>query len=385
MPHTASVSAARSAAPAACPVAVALASDMDIDPTPVVGTIVNVAGCHHEALRYVESIFHSSPVLSDTHGGWLKVQGLLGKGSWSMVYRATEMVHRKNFALKVVPQQGTHITSYYEEVRKMSKLKHPHIVEMYDHFMFEEADSPCPLLFIRMELCRFSLEQHIRREQQREHPMPSADIGTYVMQLASALAYIHRQGMLHGDVHSANVLLAAGPTGSMAVRLANFSSSQRIVRPGAAPLTITGGNRVYAPPEWVNSTAPCRPLTALEMPLPSYDLWGLGCVLSEMATMKLVSDERLLNVDSLATDLCCLAALKEEMGRVHDGLLVELCCGLLEVDPDERFSAEEVPDHLPAASSLPSTPRPKHGVPGLHRSSHMPYLLRPLGLLSRRH
>eukprot|EP00668_Euglena_longa_P042582 GGOE01056362.1.p1 GENE.GGOE01056362.1~~GGOE01056362.1.p1 ORF type:complete len:258 (-),score=48.74 GGOE01056362.1:15-788(-) len=257
---------------------------------------------------------------------------------------------------------------------------------MFNHFLFEEEDSPCPLLCIRLELCKFSLEQYIQHKQQRQSPILTTNLCEYVTQLASALAYIHQQGMLHGDVCSANVLLAAGSTtGTMAVRLTNFGSSQRAVQPRSAPLTLTGGSRRYAPPEWVNHTTPCRPLTQLETPLPSYDLWGLGCVLSEMATMKLVPGEIFLLEDPLAADPFALAALKEEMARVHDGLLVELCCGLLEVDPDERLSAEEVPDHLPAASSLPSTPRPKHGVPGFHRSSHMPYLLRPLALFGRRH
>eukprot|EP00668_Euglena_longa_P025374 GGOE01031717.1.p1 GENE.GGOE01031717.1~~GGOE01031717.1.p1 ORF type:complete len:384 (-),score=84.35 GGOE01031717.1:192-1247(-) len=344
--------------------------------TPVVGTIVNVQGSHTEARQYVEAIFRSSPVVSDTHGGHLKMQRLMAQGSWSLVYRVMEMVERENFALKVIPQQGTHITSYYEDIRKLAKLRHPHIIKMHNHFVFEEDDSPFPLLCIRLELCNQSLKEHIQDKQRRQRPILIAHICTYVTQLASALAYIHRQGMLHGDICSANVLLAKGPSrDSMAVRLTNFGSSQRTVQPGDTLLTITGGCRAYAPPEWANSTTVYRPLMPLEMPLPSYDLWGLGCVLSEMATMKLLLSERLRHKDSLAADLGCLAALKEEMATVHEGTLAELCCGLLEVDPDERLSAESVPGHLPTASTLPASPQPEHGS---HRRSHIPSLLRRL-------
>eukprot|EP00668_Euglena_longa_P044655 GGOE01060057.1.p1 GENE.GGOE01060057.1~~GGOE01060057.1.p1 ORF type:complete len:411 (+),score=100.63 GGOE01060057.1:53-1234(+) len=382
MPHMSSTASAPTT-PTACPVAVVLTTDMNTAITPVVGTIVNVQGSHTEARQYVEAIFRSSPVVSDTHGGHLKMREVLARGSWSVVYRVTEMVRRENFALKVIPQQGTHITSYYEDISKLSKLKHPNVIEMHSHFLFQEEDSPCPLLCIRLELCKFSLEQFIHDAWQKQRPIPTTDLCTYMTQMASALAYIHRQGMLHGDVCSANVLLAEGPTrDSLAVRLTNFGSSQRVVQPGAAPLTITGGNRTYVPPEWVNHTAPCRPLTPLETPLPSYDLWGLGCVLSEMATMTLMSD-RLRHEDSLAADLTCLAALKEEMAKVHHGLLAGLCCGLLGVDPDERPSADSVPRHLPATPSQPSA-RPKHGDLGLLRPSHISSLLRPLGFLSRR-
>eukprot|EP00668_Euglena_longa_P025373 GGOE01031716.1.p1 GENE.GGOE01031716.1~~GGOE01031716.1.p1 ORF type:complete len:385 (+),score=108.70 GGOE01031716.1:42-1196(+) len=384
MLHIALRDTPRSAMPP-CPVAAALACTNDA--TPVVGTIVNVAGCHHEALQYANTIFHSSPVVSDTHGGRLKVQGLLGQGSWSVVYRVTEMVQRKNFALKVVPQQGTHITSYYEDIRKLSKLKHPNIIEMYNHFLFQEDDSPCPLLCIRLELCRFSMEQYIQHKGQKQRPILTIDLCMYMTQLASALAYIHRQGMLHGDVRSANVLLTMGPApGSMAVRLTNFGSSQRTVQQGATALTITGGSRAYAPPEWVNSTPLRRPLTPLETPLPSYDLWGLGCMLGEMATMKLILGDRLSRTsDSLAANLCCLEALKEEMAHVHEGMLADLCSGLLEVNPDDRLGVEEVCSHLPITSSLQATPPAKRGGPSVHLTPHISSLLRPLSLFGRRH
>eukprot|EP00668_Euglena_longa_P004915 GGOE01005769.1.p1 GENE.GGOE01005769.1~~GGOE01005769.1.p1 ORF type:complete len:379 (-),score=97.33 GGOE01005769.1:1027-2163(-) len=377
MLHIALRDTPRSAMPP-CPVAAALACTNDA--TPVVGTIVNVAGCHHEALQYANTIFHSSPVVSDTHGGHLKMQRLMAQGSWSLVYRVMEMVEREKFALKVVPQQGSHITSYYEDVRKLNAMKHPHIVEMHNHFVFQEEDSPCPLLCIRLELCRFSLEEYIQSRDEKQRPILAVDVCLYTTQLASALAYIHRQGTLHGDVCSANVLLAEGPRDSLAVRLTNFGSSQRVVRPGAAPLTITGGSRAYAPPEWVNSTTPCRPFTPFEAPLPSYDLWGLGCVLSEMATMKLISGERMPHEDSLAKDLCCLAALKEEMASTHDGTFAELCCGLLEVDPDERPTAEAVPSHLPAAPHLQSKP----SIFNLRHPSHISDLFfRPFGVRGR--
>eukprot|EP00667_Euglena_gracilis_P008993 EG_transcript_9117 len=359
MPHTAS----NDDAPLTCPVAVPLASDAEV--TPAVGSIVDVAGCHHQALQYADGIFREGPVVSDTHGGHLQLRGRLAKGAWSAVYRVTERVQRRDFALKVIPQQGTHITSYYEETRKLEKLKHPNIIEVYDHFVFEEEDSPCPLLCIRLELCKCSLEQYIRSQREKQRPLPTADVCEFVTQLAAALAYVHRQGLLHGDVSSANVLLASPPAGHLAVhsghltvKLANFGSSQRTRRPGAPPLTVTGGSHAYAPPEWVNSTSPRRPLTALETPLPSYDLWGLGCVLSEMATMALILDDRQPQGDSLATDPCCLEALKREMAAAHDGALADLCCALLEEDPDERPSAEAVPSLLPATHRLHTIPLP---------------------------
>eukprot|EP00667_Euglena_gracilis_P033103 EG_transcript_52961 len=106
----------------ACSVAVPLASDLDVGPA--VGSIVDIAGCHRQALEYADGIFRDGPVVSDTHGGYLQLRGLLAYGAWSAVYRVTERVQRRDFALKVVPQQGTHVASYYEETRKLAKLKH---------------------------------------------------------------------------------------------------------------------------------------------------------------------------------------------------------------------------------------------------------------------
>eukprot|EP00667_Euglena_gracilis_P019701 EG_transcript_21157 len=298
-------------APLSSPVAVPLASNAG--ELPVSGAIVDVAGGHRSALRYVETVFRGGPVVSDTHGGHLMVKGWLGQGAWSAVYRVKDGVQRKDFALKVIPQQGPHIISYYEGIRKLAQLKHPHIISVHNHFVFKEDDSPCALLCIRLELCEASLEQHILRLHRKGLALPTAEVCAFAAQLASALAYLHRKGMLHGDVSSANVLLKRTPAGALAVRLANLGSSHRTAPPGALPLTITGGSRAYAPPEWVNSVTPCRALTALETPLPSYDLWGLGCVLSEMATMKLILEDRQPHGVALATDEFCLEALKREM------------------------------------------------------------------------
>eukprot|EP00667_Euglena_gracilis_P005781 EG_transcript_5823 len=224
----------------------ALPLTSDTEGMPVAGTIVDVADCHHRALQYMETKFRDNPVVSDTHGRKLKFRGLLAQGAWSAVYRVTDLIERKDFALKVIPQQGTHIISYIEEIKKLATLQHPNIIEVYERFVFQEDDSPCPLLCIRLELCsRFSLEQRIRQHGTLR-PLPTTDICTCVIQLASALAYLHRQGLLHGDMCSTNVLLANTLDSSLEVRLANFGSSQRNGCPGAPPLTVTGGSRAYS-------------------------------------------------------------------------------------------------------------------------------------------
>eukprot|EP00668_Euglena_longa_P014944 GGOE01018983.1.p1 GENE.GGOE01018983.1~~GGOE01018983.1.p1 ORF type:complete len:201 (-),score=53.60 GGOE01018983.1:221-823(-) len=181
--------------------------------------------------------------------------------------------------------------------------------------------------------------------------MSTALIQDFATQLASALTYIHGRGFLHGDLSAENVLL----TGKKQLKLTNFGSPLWIDRLGHAPRTITGGCKAYAPPEWMDSVTPHRLLQAAETPLSSYDMWSLGCVLSELVTLKLIRNDRHFVRTALAAHRSGLKDVTQEVADAHNGLFSELLGRLLECDPDARATAPEahqtlqdLPLHKPA-------------------------------------
>jgi len=202
---------------------------------------------------------------------------------WSDVYAAQDTSTGESCALKIVPKVS--VAALREECARLRGLTHVNVVRLYGEFplTINGASFHC----IKMEFCsKGTLRQLIKQRQVKGKPLPASSIRHFVGQLADALTYVHRSGVLHGDVRSENVLLTAGD----AIKLSGFASSSRLLRnraPGLQ-LTITGGSRTYAPPEWQDSVQLQRALQPLETLLPSYDMWGLGLVLSEMVTLQLV-------------------------------------------------------------------------------------------------
>ncbi|XP_075540122.1 testis-specific serine/threonine-protein kinase 3-like [Dermacentor variabilis] len=97
------------------------------------------------------------------------------------------------------------------------------------------------------------------------------------VQLASAVAYLHRHNIAHRDLKCENVLL----TTQLVVKLADFSFSRghSPLRKGRGPLLETYcGSEAYAPPE-VLQGIPYQPKKA--------DMWSLGVVLYVMMTAAL--------------------------------------------------------------------------------------------------
>jgi len=112
-----------------------------------------------------------------------------------------------------------------------------------------------------------------------------------------------------------------------------------------------------------------RPLTPLEAPLPSYDLWGLGCVLTELCTLRLLED-RAGGAGSLALQDSALSGAIEETAVAHKGEFRGLVAGLLHRDPEERLTARAV------ATEAHTIARPKASwITALARTVQAPHCL----------
>jgi serine/threonine-protein kinase len=124
------------------------------------------------------------------------------------VYLVLDRQHDRPLALKVLlPEVAAALGDAHEaerflrEIRISAQLCHPHIVALYDSGQVGE------LLYYTMPYVPGeSLRERIRREQR----IPLRDAVTLARQVASALDYAHRQGVIHRDVKPENILLHEG-------------------------------------------------------------------------------------------------------------------------------------------------------------------------------
>jgi serine/threonine-protein kinase len=125
----------------------------------------------------------------------------LGQGGMATVYLARDSKHEREVALKVLrPELGAVLGSerFLAEIKITARLDHPHILTLID-----SGASDGFLYYVLPYVRGESLRDKLNREKQ--FGVDEALLIT--KQVASALDYAHRQGVVHRDIKPENILL----------------------------------------------------------------------------------------------------------------------------------------------------------------------------------
>ncbi len=205
--------------------------------------------------------------MKDVIGGRYQVLRRLGSGGMASVYLAHDPLLGREVAIKVPRLDGDGETDdedtlrrFDAELRAIGRLNHPNVVTIYDGG--QEDGMP----YLVMEPVEGdSLAQLIRREAPLQ-PEQAVDIAR---QIADALAYAHRLGIVHRDVKPQNVLI----DGSGRVKVTDFGIAKSSELTQAMTGTLLGTPSFIAP----------EVLTG-EAVTPAADIYSVGVVLYQMLT-----------------------------------------------------------------------------------------------------
>jgi serine/threonine-protein kinase len=194
----------------------------------------------------------------------------LGSGGMATVYLARDQKHDRKVAIKILHAELAAVLGaerFLQEIRVTANLQHPHILGLIDSGIIGEGELRGRPYYVMPFVKGESLRQRLDKEQQ----LPVSDAVRIATEVASALDYAHRQGVIHRDIKPENILLHDG-----SAIVADFGIALAVTEAGGGRMTQTGlslGTPSYMSPEQAMGE---RAITARS------DIYSLGAVTYEM-------------------------------------------------------------------------------------------------------
>src|SRR6476661_8661664 len=209
-------------------------------------------GHHSEAsllsLAALGARAHLSPLMDTLQqqlerglAGRYRLERELGQGGMAVVFLAQDLRHDRKVALKVLrPELSAVIGAerFLREIKTIATLQHPHILGLIDSGEVN-GTAYYVMPFVEGE----SLRDRLRREKQ----LPIADAVRLATEVAAALDYAHRHGVIHRDIKPENVMLHDG-----SALVTDFGIALAVSTAGGNRMTETGmslGTPHYMSPE----------------------------------------------------------------------------------------------------------------------------------------
>ncbi len=194
-----------------------------------------------------------------------RIERELGAGGMATVYLAEDVKHHRKVAIKVLHAELSAILGperFLKEIELTANLQHPHILPLFD------SGSADGLLYYVMP---YVDGETLRTRLERERQLPVATAVRVATEVADALEYAHKRGVIHRDIKPENILLHDGRA-----LVADFGIALAVEQAGGQRMTQTGlslGTPQYMAPEQAMGE---RTIDARA------DIYALGAVTYEM-------------------------------------------------------------------------------------------------------
>lgn len=272
--------------------------------------------------------------------GRYRLRERVGRGGMADVFAAEDTVLHRPVAVKVFRVDagtGEDPRRIEAEARTLAALRHPGLVMVLDAGAAPERAGERAAPFIVMELITGpTLSQRLT-----QGPLGTRHTAVLGADLATALAYVHAQGIVHRDVKPANVLLDA-PTADgspFAARLTDFGIARLVDSTRLTMHGTTVGTANYLSPEQVSSSDVT----------PASDVYSLALVLIECLTGQLAYPG--VGIEAALARLHRPPIIPAEHGPDWTALLTAMTA----TDPAARPSAAQVAATLRPLVQTPDT------------------------------
>ena len=271
--------------------------------------------------------------MSERKIGKYEVIERLGRGGMAEVYRAYHSSLNRYVAIKVLhaflADDPEFKGRFEREAQNVARLKYPNIVQAYD-FDFDDATES---YYMVMELVEGPTLRDILFElAEKGETMQPKEVIRIVREAAGALAYAHRQGVIHRDVKPANLMVDKDNR----VVLTDFGIAKIVT---GVQFTATGG--------MVGTPAYMAPEQGLgEAGDERSDIYSLGVIFFQMLTGQLPFDGDApvaIILQHVNSPIPSVTALNPALPKIFDDILAKS----LAKNPDDRYqNADEMIEDL---------------------------------------
>ncbi len=268
-----------------------------------------------------------APSVPFTLGRFLLIR-YVGRGGMGFVFAAIDLRSTAQVAIKMMRRgDGWSVFRFIEEFHWLSQLSHPNLVRLYD--AYAEGDAR----YFSMEFVDGKDIRQWYREIKEQFSDHLSTLIQSLAQLASAIHFLHTQGVIHRDIKCSNVMIT--PRGrtvlldlGLAIRESDQNESERPLEGDAMP-----GTFVYMSPEAYNN----HKLSA------SSDWYSFGVTLFELLSgdVPQVNVEKQDELGKRRVFEYQPTQLMEQLGSVPTEL-AELCIAMLNPNPANRPEGDQV-------------------------------------------
>jgi serine/threonine-protein kinase len=169
-----------------------------------------------------------------------EIQELVHSGGMGYVYLATDKRLYDRFCIvkqvKEPIKSDDHRKKLEEEALRMSKLDHPNVAMILDHFI------DGGYYFLVVERIHGKTLSEVLKER-RGH-LTENEVVTWAISICDVVSYLHQEGVVHRDISPDNIML----TGEGSIKFIDFGTLRefRYIAPGG---TVGIGKYGYTPPE----------------------------------------------------------------------------------------------------------------------------------------
>ncbi|XP_016062096.1 PREDICTED: serine/threonine-protein kinase 33 isoform X2 [Miniopterus natalensis] len=271
---------------------------------------------------------------------------ILGKGSFGVVIEATDKETETKWAIKKVNKEkagSSAVKLLEQEVEILKRVKHEHIIHL------EQVFETPKKMYLVMELCE---DGELKEMLNKKGHFSENETRWIIQSLASAIAYLHSNDIVHRDLKLENIMVKSSFTDdnnemNLNIKVTDFGLAVKKHGGSEAMLQTTCGTPIYMAPEVINAHDYSQ----------QCDIWSIGVIMYMLlcgeAPFLAGSEERLFELIRKG-ELHFSGLIWDSISDCAKSVLKQL----MKVDPAHRITAKELLDNQWITGNTLSSARP---------------------------